>query len=334
MADITGTPRDESTSTLSRVLDLLRKIQPIYPVFFVLFLAVGFLNPNFLEVNGVLTFLRRAAPLAILTAGQLFVIVSGGFDLSQGSMVSFVVVGAALLIDNDPSNTYWAIGLLLLFGVLVGLLNGFVVSYLKVPSLIATLGTLLMVRGAGLYWTGGAPRGYLTDNFRVFGRGFIEELPLIDRFPYAVIVLLVFALVAYYLFHRTNFGRQLLAIGDNSLAARLSGVKVKRVRIIAFVLSAVFAVIAGILVGGFGGVAVDTGEGLELQAISAAVLGGAVLLGGRGSVPAAIFGALTLEALFNLLNLLGLPKPVRDAVQGLIIIGAVAYAAIGTRKNK
>lgn len=333
MADITGTPREES-STLSRLWELLRKIQPIYPVFFVLFLAVGLLNPNFLEVNGVLTFLRRAAPLAILTAGQLFVIVSGGFDLSQGSMVSFVVVGAALLIDNDPTNTYWAIGLLLLFGVFIGLLNGFVVSYLKVPSLIATLGTLLMVRGAGLYWSGGAPRGYLTDNFRVFGRGFIQEVPLIERFPYAVIVLVVFALIAYFLFHRTNYGRQLLAIGDNPLAARLSGVKVKRVRMIAFVLSAVFAVVAGILVGGFGGVAVDTGEGLELQAISAAVLGGAVLLGGRGSVPAAIFGALTLEALFNLLNLLGLPKPVRDAVQGLIIIGAVAYAAIGTRKNK
>jgi ribose transport system permease protein len=334
MADITGTPREEN-STLSRLWDLLRKIQPIYPVFFVLFLAVGLLNPNFLEVNGVLTFLRRAAPLAILTAGQLFVIVSGGFDLSQGSMVSFVVIGGALLIDNDPSNTYWAIGLLLLlFGVLVGLINGVVVAYLKVPSLIATLGMLLIVRGAGLYWSGGAPRGYLTDNFRVFGRGFIQDVPLIERFPYAVIVLLVFALLAYFLFHRTNFGRQLLAIGDNPLAARLSGVKVHRVRIIAFVLSAVFAVVAGILVGGFGGVAVDTGEGLELQAISAAVLGGAVLLGGRGSVPAAIFGALTLEALFNLLNLLGLPKPVRDAVQGLIIIGAVAYAAIGTRKNK
>lgn len=334
MADITGTPREESASTLSRILDLLRKIQPIYPVFFILFLGVGLLNPNFLEVNGVLTFLRRAAPLAILTAGQLFVIVSGGFDLSQGSIVSFVVIAGALMIDNDPSNTYWAIGLLLLMGLLVGLINGVVVAYLKVPSLIATLGMLLVVRGAGLYWSGGAPRGYLTDNFRDFGRGFIQDVPLIERFPYAVIVLLVFALIAYFLFHRTNFGRQLLAIGDNPLAARLSGIKVKRVRIIAFVLSAVFAVIAGILVGGFGGVAVDTGEGLELQAISAAVLGGAVLLGGRGSVPAAIFGALTLEALFNLLNLLGLPKPVRDAVQGLIIIGAVAYAAIGTRKNK
>ena len=333
MAEITGSPAQEK-SALSRLWAFIRRIPPIYPVFIVLFLAVGFLNPNFLEVNGVLTFLRRAAPLAILTTGQLFVIVSGGFDLSQGSLVSFVVMGGAMLINNNPDNAYPAIALLLLVGVLVGLINGFAVAYLKVPSLIATLGMLLMLRGAGLYWTGGTPRGYLTDNFRMWGRGFIEDVPLIGRFPFAVIVLVVMALIAYFLLHRANYGRQVLAIGDNPLAARLSGVNVRRVRILAFVLSAVFAVVAGILVGGFGGVAIDTGEGLELQAISAAVLGGAVLLGGRGAVPTAIAGALTLEALFNLLNLLGLPKPMRDAVQGLIIIGAVAYAAIGTRRTK
>jgi ribose transport system permease protein len=333
MSDVTSTPT-QTSSSLANLWRWLRKIPPIYPVFLVIFIAVGMLNPNFLEVNGVLTFLRRAAPLAILTAGQLFVIVSGGFDLSQGSMVSFVVIGGALLIDNDPGNVYKAIAILLLIGVVTGLVNGFAVAYLKVPSLITTLGMLLILRGASLYWTGGAPRGYLTDNFRIFGRGYIENVPIVGRFPYAVIVLLVFGLLAYYIFHHTNLGRETLAIGDNPRAARLSGVKVERVRMIAFVVSAVFAVIAGILVGGFGGVAIDTGEGLELQSISAAVLGGAVLLGGRGSVPAAIFGALTLEALFNLLNLLGLPKPLRDAVQGLIIIGAVAYAAIGTRKNK
>jgi ribose transport system permease protein len=292
------------------------------------------LNPNFLEVNGVLTFLRRAAPLVVLALGQMFVLVSGGFDLSVGSLVSFVVIGGSMLIDNNDANVPRTILLLFGAGVLVGLVNGFVVAYLKVPSLIATLGMLLILRGAGLYWSGGAPRGYLTDSFRMFGRGFIEDVPLIGRFPYAVIVLLVFAVIAYYLFHMTNLGRQILAIGDNPVAARLSGVKVERVRLTAFVLSSVFAIMAGILVGGFGGVAIDTGEGLEMQAISAAVLGGTLLLGGRGAVPTVVMGALTLEALFNLLNLMGLPKPVRDAVQGLIIIGAVAYAALGTRRKK
>jgi ribose transport system permease protein len=193
---------------------------------------------------------------------------------------------------------------------------------------------LLAIRGAGLYWTGGAPRGYLTENFRVFGRGWIEPFPLVERFPYAVVVLIVVAAITYYIFHRTNYGRQVLAVGDNPQAARLSGIDVPKVRILAFVISALSAVIAGILQGGFGGVNPEAGVGFELQAISAAVLGGAVLLGGRGSVLTAMAGALALEALFTLLNLLGLPKPLRDAVQGVIIIGAVAYAAFsGQRKN-
>lgn len=312
----------------------LRSIPPIYIVVIILFIAIGTQNPAFLEPAGILNLLRRAAPLMILAAGQLFVIVTGGFDLSVGSIMSLTVIGAALLINNDPSNTWWVILVLLGIGIVVGILNGVMVSYLNVPSLIVTLGMLLTLRGAGLYWTGGAPRGYLTDNFRIFGRGWIEPFPLIDRLPYAVAVLLVISAIVIYLFHRTNLGRQLLAIGDNARAARLAGVQVEKMRILAFVISAVMAVIAGILQGGFGGVNPDAGRGFELQAISATVLGGAVLLGGRGSVPTAIAGALALEALFTLLNLLGLPKPLRDAVQGFIIIGAVAYAAYRTGRAR
>lgn len=116
------------------------------------------------------------------------------------------------------------------------------------------------------------------------------------------------------------------AIGDNQRAARLAGVPVERVRITAFIVSSMSAVVAGVISGGRAGVSVDIGSGYELQAITAAVLGGAQLLGGRGSVPAAMAGALALEAIFTLLNLLRLPQPVRQVVQGLILIGAVALA--------
>lgn len=319
---------------LNQAIAQARRIPPIAVVFLVVFIAVGMLNPNFLTVDGVLTFLRRAAPTVILAMGSLFVIASGGFDLSIGSLVTFVVIGGAMLIGNDPANAYPAILILLGIGVIVGLVNGLSVSYLKVPSLIATLGTLLIVRGLGLYWSGGAPRGYLTDNFRAFGRGFIEDIPVIGRFPISVIVLVAMGLIAYLLFHRANLGRQILAVGDNPTTASLSGVRVRVVRITAFVISSLFAIVAGVLVGGFAGVNIEAGTGLELQAISAAVLGGAALLGGRGSVPSVIFGALTLEALFNVLNLLGLPKPLRDAVQGLIIISAAAYIAFGSRRKR
>jgi ribose transport system permease protein len=261
------------------------------------------------------------------------VIASGGFDLSQGSVVTFSIIGSLLIIYNNDENTYLAILIMIGAGIVIGIINGFVVAYLKVPSLIATLGMLLLVQGGGLYWTGGGPKGYLPDNYRFIGRGYIENIPIIEKFPVSGIVLIVIALILFILFHRTNFGKQILAIGDNQKAARLSGVKVKLVRVTAFIISAVTAVIAGIMIGGYGGVSIEAGEGMEMQSVSAVVIGGALLLGGKGSVPDVFFGALTLETMFMLLNLLGLPKPYRDAVQGLIIIGAVAYSSLSARKR-
>jgi ribose transport system permease protein len=256
----------------------------------------------------------------------LFVIVVGGFDLSVGSLITLTVMGSALLINNDPDKTWWVIATMYGIGLLAGLINGLVVTYLKVPSIIATLGALLSIKGVALAWSGGSPQGYLPDNFRQFGRLTLHDVPLLDVLPLAVVVLLVVVAIFTWLLHRTNFGRLAFVVGDNAAAAALAGVPVRQIRILAFVLSALSAVTAGILLGGFSGVSTDAGDGLELQSIAAAVLGGAQLLGGRGSVPGVVAGALSLTALFTLLNLLGLPKPLRDAVQGLILIAAAAYS--------
>lgn len=318
-----ATPRSGAAAF---ILSLIRRIAPIYVVLLALIVWISFLNPRFATAPGFLSFLMRAAPVAILTAGQLFVIVSGGFDLSVGSMVTLVVLGSSMMIDGDPANTWWVIALMFVIGIAVGLFNGAVTSYLRVPSFITTLGMLLTLKGLALLWTGGAPRGFLPPNFRVFGRNRLADVPLLGDVPYAVIILLVVSAVAIYVMHRTGFGKQVVALGDNARAAALSGMHIAKVRMTAFVASATSAVIAGILLGGFSGVSTNVGDGLELESISAAVLGGAQLLGGRGSMPTAIAGALTLQALFTLLNLLGWPKPLRDATQGLIIIGAVAFA--------
>jgi len=317
-----------------RVWRGVRGTAPIFVVLLGLLVWIAILNPNFTEPQVFLAFLKRAAPLMILAAGQLFVIVSGEFDLSVGSLVTAVVVAAAGLTGGDPDRTWWVVALLFGLGILVGLVNGIVTTRLLVPSFITTLGMLLVLRGAVLYWSGGAPKGSLPENFRVFGRRGIEDLPVVEQLPYSVIILIVVGIAAVLLLHRTTFGKQLFAAGGNPRAAVLSGVDVPLVRTLAFVLSGISAVIAGILVGGFAGISQDAGAGYEFQAISAVVLGGAVLGGGRGSMVAAMAGALALEALFTLLNLLGLPKPLRDAVQGLIIIGAVAYAAYRLRRAR
>lgn len=334
MSSSTATTSTGNSDVLHNILRWIRRIPPVYPVFLVIFISVGLLGHSYQTLPGILNFLRRASPLAILAIGEMMVLASAGFDLSLGSIVTLVVLGTSLLLNNDPANAYPAILIMLGIGFLIGLTNGLVVSYLRVPSFIATLGMLLLVKGGALYWVGGAPRGYLTDNWRYFGREYIENVPLIGRIPVALIVLLVIFALAWFIFHRTNFGKQILAIGDNVLASRLSGVRVRYVRVLTFIFSAVFAVIAGVLIGGYGGVNVTIGEGLEMQSIAACVVGGVMLTGGRGSVMNVIFGAFTLEALFTLLNLLGLPKPYRDAIQGLIIIAAVAYIAWSTRKKR
>jgi ribose transport system permease protein len=312
----------------------IKKTPAVYPIFFIIFITLGLLSPSYQSMAGIMNFLRRTSPLAILAIGEMMVLTSGGFDLSIGSIVTMVVLGSSLLLNNDPAMALPAIGIMLCLSLVIGLVNGFVVSYLKIPSFIATLGMMLLVKGGALYWVGGAPRGYLTDNWRVFGRGYFENVPIVGRFPIALLVLLILAVFSYYIFHRSNFGKQVLAIGDNVRASQLSGVRVRYVRIMTFVISAVFAVIGGIMIGGFGGVNVTIGEGLEMQTIAACVVGGVLMLGGKGSVPNAVFGAFTMEAIFNLLNLLGLPKPYKDAVQGLIIIAAVAYVSLRSRKKR
>ena len=335
MTTTTVSSQNEFSKALGRIWVWIKKIPPVYPVFFIIFLTLGYINPTkYQSMNGIMTFLRTASPLAVIAIGEMLVLASGGFDLSVGSIVTFVVLVSSKLLANDPANAYPSILIMLGFGVLIGLANGVVVSYLKVPSFITTLGMMLLVRGGALYYVGGAPQGYLTDNWRAFGRNYIENVPVFGRVPIALIILIVIALISYIIFNRTNLGKQILAIGDNVRASQLSGVKVRLVRIISFILCAVFAIIGGVMTGGYGGVNVTIGEGYEMQAIAAGVVGGVILGGGKGSVPNAIFGAFTLQAIVNLLNLLGLPKPYTDAVQGLIIIGAVAYVGLTSQRKK
>ncbi|HEY4693651.1 MAG TPA: ABC transporter permease [Bellilinea sp.] len=328
------TPQSGVSKFLHFVWSNIKKIPPVYPVFLVLFIVVSFLSPTYSSMNGIMAFLRRTAPLAILAIGQMIVLSSGGFDLSIGSLVTMVCLGSSLLLNNDPANAYPAIGIMMLIGISIGMVNGLVVSYLKVPSFIVTLGMMLLVKGLVLYWVGGAPKGYFTDNWRMWGRGYIENVPVFGRFPIGLIVLIVVGLLIWYLYHRTNFGKQVLAIGDNVRAARLSGVRVNLIRVAAFVTCSILAVIGGVMTGGYGGVNVTIGEGMEMQAIAACVVGGVLLGGGKGNVLNVIFGAYTLEILISMLTLLGLPKPYKDVVQGLIIIGAVAYVAYMARKKR
>lgn len=335
MSTSTMTTQTGSSNFFMKLWAFIKKIPPVYPIFFAIFITLGFLNPRgYQTMNGIMTYFRPASPLAVLAIGEMVVLALGGFDLSIGAVVTFCVLASSKFLANDPSNALPDILILLGIGVLIGTINGVVVSFLKVPSFIATLGMMMIVRGAALYYVGGAPQGYLTDNWRAFGRNYIMDVPFFTRIPYALIVLIILSAIAYVIIHKTNFGKQIMAVGDNARAAALSGVRVKLVRVLGFVFSSVFAVLGGIMIGGYGGVNVTIGEGLEMQAIAACVIGGVLLGGGKGNVINAAFGAFTLQAIVNLLNQLGLPKPYTDVVQGTIIIGVVAFAALSSIKKR
>lgn len=289
-----------------------------------IFAVVFVINPSFAEPSSMLAFVKKAAPLVILAAGQYFVIASGEFDLSVGSLVGAQVVIAAKLLDGEDSRTVPVLLLMLVFGLVVGVVNGLVTTLLRVPSFITTLGMMLVLYGAIRLWTGGAPTGALTEAFRQPGRGGIATG--VGLVPWALFVMLLVGVGAVLLM-RSPFGRTLLAVGDNAVAASFSGVRVALVRTGAFVLSSLLATVAAILIGGYAGVTAQVGTGLEFVAITAVVLGGVALGGGKGFVTAAMGGALVLEALFTLFNQLGLPSTARPAVQGVIIIAAVALAA-------
>ncbi|MFC8923915.1 ABC transporter permease [Cellulosimicrobium sp. NPDC057127] len=305
----------------------------VFALLVLVFAVILVINPSFGEPMSLMAFVKKAAPLVILAIGQYFVIVSGEFDLSVGSLVGAQVVIAAKLMDGQDSMTWPVMALMLLFGLAVGLVNGLVTTLLRVPSFITTLGMMLVLYGAIRLWTGGAPTGALTEGFRQWGRGGLPDTPGQFQVPWALMIVVVLGVAAAALMRRP-FGRTLVATGDNDVAASYSGSAVWWVRTRAFLLSGFMATVAAVLIGGYAGVTAQVGQGLEFMAITAVVLGGVVLGGGRGTVVAAMAGALTLEALFTLFNQLSLPSTIRPAVQGVIIIAAVAYAAMPRRARR
>lgn len=285
---------------------------------------IWWLDHDFVEPPSLMAYVKKAAPLIVLAIGQYFVMIAGELDLSVGSLVGAQVVIAAKLLDGEDGRTWWVLAVMIGFGLLVGLINGLVVTILRVPSFIATLGMMLVLFGAVRLWTGGAPTGELSERFRNFGRGGID-IELVRQLPWSVLIAVAIGVVAVAIM-RSSFGRTLIAIGDSPRAARFSAVRVERARVIAFVLSSLIATIAGVLIGGFGGLTAQVGQGLEFTAITAVVLGGVALSGGRGLVLGAMAGALTLEAIFRLFRQFDWASSWEPTVQGVIIIAAVAYS--------
>jgi ribose transport system permease protein len=314
-------------STLQRIWDAIRKVPFIYYILALVLLAILVIQPSFYRPGLLLSFLKRSAPIMIVAMGQAYVLIAGEIDLSVGSLVTVCAVAAAFIIDHDPDNVGLAILCMALISLAVGIINGVITTRLRVPAFVTTLGMLLILQGGISIVTRGAPKGGITDNFRFYGRDAVGGIPV------ALIFMIVLAIILIAIMSYTNFGRRVYAVGGNPLASRLAGVNVAGTKTLTFIICSMCGMVSALLVAGYSGVSTLTvGEGYEFSAISAAVLGGVAMTGGRGRIASVIVGALTLQALFSLLNFLSLPSPLRDTVQGIIIISAMAITVWRDRR--
>jgi ribose transport system permease protein len=295
----------------------------------VLLVAVGALtlvSPEFLTGNNLANLARQVAIFGILAIGQLMVILTGGIDLSVGSILGLAgAVTAQLLVSGVPIIPAILIGVVV--GAVLGLANGVLVTRFKLPPFIATLGMLGIARGIVLVITDANTIQGLPDSFQTVANGTVLGIPNL------LIIFVIITAIAWFVLNRTVFGRYVYAVGSNPEAARLAGVPVAMVTTAVYVIAGALAAVGGVLLTSRLGAGVPTaGTGFELQAIAACVIGGASLSGARGSAIGAACGALIIGVLNNGGNLLAINAFYLQIAIGALVLVAVGFDQMNTRK--
>lgn len=285
----------------------------------ILIIIVGsLLSPKFPTMNNMMSILRSIACNALCAFGMTFVILTGNIDLSVGSFMSLCGCLTSLLIAKSGLDTGSAIALSLLVGVAFGALNGFLVTTMSLPAFIATLATMNMLRGISYLLTNGRPVVFTNDIFPKIGAGFIGPIPL------PALYMLAAFLVLWVLLNRTRFGRKIYAVGGNITSARYSGVNTNRILLLVFMLSGLLSAFSGvILISRLGSGQPTIGNGAELDAIAACVVGGVSMKGGSGTLFGTLIGCFIIGTFSNLLNLLGINSYVQLVIKGAIIVISV-----------
>ncbi|WP_245429519.1 ABC transporter permease [Mesorhizobium sp. DCY119] len=327
MTDLTSLPRpdatDQKAAAAPRRGDLLRNASVAIGCV-TLFLVFSVLNATFYQPSNLLDIMLQSSINAVIAVGMTLVIMTKGIDLSVGSIVGLSSMIAA---DMLSYGLLAGIGAGLLVGLACGLVNGMLIAKLRLPDFIVTLGTLSVYRGAALIYTDGQPIYGLSKEFRAIFAGRILDVPT------PVILALVIAALAFLLVRYTALGEQIVAVGGNEEAARLSGVNIERVKITVYAVSGVLSSFAGfVLIARIGAAEPIGGNGFELQAIGSAVIGGASLFGGIGNPLGSLVGALTLGGLQNGLTLMNVPSFWQYVASGVVVILAV-FADQWTRKR-
>lgn len=302
-----------SKKTLINQINIYRSVL----ILLVICIFAAILSPSFLSVSNLFNVFKQITVAAIVGCGMTFVILTGGIDLSVGSILGLTGVLAAGLLATTE-NTFLAIVVALAVGIVCGAVNGFFISVCGIPPFISTLGMMTLLRGCVLVYTKGSPISIKVDSYKFFGKGTIVGIPV------PVIIFAVLFLIAHYVLTQTSFGRSVYALGGNREATRLSGIRTRLVEWAVYVINGLMCGIAGvILTARLGSAQSTSGTGIEMDAIAAVILGGTSLSGGTGFVLPTVVGAMIMGIIDNILTLMNVNPHATNIVKGAVILIAV-----------
>ncbi|MFS0750738.1 ABC transporter permease subunit [Oceanobacillus sp. 1P07AA] len=302
----------------NKIASVWQKVIPLIALV-LLIVTVTIMNPAFLDPANIMNLLRQISINGLIAFGMTFVILTGGIDLSVGSILALSSAIAAIMMTSgiDP---ILAVIIGVLLGAVFGALNGILVSKGNLAPFIVTLATMTIFRGLTLVFTDGKPVTGLGDSyaFQLFGKGYFLGIPV------PAVTMIIAFVILWFLLHKMSFGRKTYAIGGNEKAAKISGIKVDRVKILIYSISGMMAALAGmILTSRLNSAQPTAGTSYEMDAIAAVVLGGTSLAGGKGRIAGTFIGVLIIGILNNGMNLLGISSFYQQVVKGVVILIAV-----------
>jgi ribose transport system permease protein len=286
-------------------------------IFVIICIILSIMTPNFLNFNNIRNVIRQISYTAIASIGMTLVIILGQIDLSAGSLIAVSGLSAAYVykLTQSPALAFISV---LCVGVIVGLFNGILTAKGKIPGFIATLASMTILRGLAYIVTNGSPIAVLDKSFTVFGIGFLWIIPV------PVIFMIIAIIIGSFLTNRTRFGRYIYAVGGNEETARWSGINVEKIKMLVYLLLGVFTSISGLIVAGrLGSGQPSAGLNFEMDCITAAVVGGTSMSGGKGKISGTIVGVLLLGVLTNGMTLLDINTYWQQVIKGMIIVVAV-----------
>ncbi len=334
-----------ATTLQKNTVGSTEKISPVYKfarnnmtqlvtvgVLILLSLLVSLLNENFLTPSNLINVVLQCSTIAVLAVGMSFVIFSDGIDLSVGSVMALCCTICGDLVVNRGVNVVLSVLLTFGVGAFCGLSHGLLITKIKMPPFIVTMGGMMLWRGVALEWVDGVGIYGVPDSIGWLGSAYIGgENGVI---PYANAMLVVLFFVAWFILRKTKFGTHVYAIGDNAKAAKLSGIKVDKMRIIIYTVSGLACALAAIVAAGrMDGSTPTVGQGYELEAIAGVAIGGASMSGGVGSIWGTLIGVLMVQVIRNGMNMIGLSAYYQQIVIGSIIIVAVGIDCFRRRKS-